>query len=125
MKRTYFLLILISSIVLVGLTGSYFGLRIWIKSDFDKICNEAMEQYASDNKSEALILVLKSESQNLNAKNHAIWALGHLKDNKALPVLKELQTGTECDHGKFVCQRELNRTIGYLEGTRINIMRFK
>ena len=125
MRRTYFLLILISGIILTGLTGLYFGLRIWIKSDFDKICNEAMEQYSTDNKSEALMLVLKSESQNLNAKNHAIWALGHLKSSDALPVLKELQTGTECDHGRFVCQRELNRTIGYLEGKRMNIMRFK
>lgn len=83
-----------------------------------------MNQYEGD-KIEALILVLNSKTQTLEAKNDAIWALGHLKDKRALSVLKNLQSGTECDHSKFVCQREVKKSIAYLEDKKINIMRFK
>lgn len=116
--------VIISIVLVFGLTGIYTGLRIWIKSDVDQVCDSAMNQYEGD-KIEALISVLKSNTQSLMAKNDAIWALGHLKDKRALPVLKEIQTGTDCDHSRFVCQRELNKAIGYMEGRKINVMRFK
>jgi hypothetical protein len=106
------------------LSGAYIGIRIWIKSDIDKFCNLAMHQYKGD-RVEALISVISSETQSLFNKNDAIWTLAYIGDQRALPALKSLQTGMECDHNGFVCQRQLKRTIGYIEGTSLNIMKFK
>ena len=105
--------------------GTYLGLRIWIKSDVNHICQSAITQYNKIDKIDALISVLKSDSQNLEAKNKAIWALEHLKHSeRALPVLKALQSGAPCNHSWFVCQRELSRTIDYLEEGKLNLMKF-
>jgi nitrate reductase NapE component len=118
--------IIVLSIVALALIGTYVGFRIWIKSDVDRISQLYMQQYQNTDKVDALILVLNSENESLKAKNDAIWALGHLRNSEnALPVLKALQTGNPCDHSRFVCQRELNKTIGYLEAGNINLMKFK
>lgn len=118
-------IIFITILVLVfGLGCTYIGLRIWFKSDINQICDDAMNQYEGD-KIEALISVLKSESQSLNNKNNAIWALGKLKATDALPVLRSLKTGAECDHSRFVCQRELDKAISTIEGTSFDILTFR
>lgn len=128
MKKSWSLLIKILSIVLgtisIMLLGAYFGLRIWIKSDFNRICSHATETSGINDKSKALVFILKSESQDLNAKNDAIWALEYVKDTIALPVLRELQNGKECDHSNYVCQRELKRAIENLEGKNTRLIRF-
>lgn len=68
-------------------------------------------------------MVISSESESFDAKNHAIWALSHLKGAKsALQELLHLRTGKECDHSEFVCQRELNRIIGRPSHTLINLV---
>jgi hypothetical protein len=54
----------------------------------------------------------------LVAKNQVIWILGELRDSQALPVLQNLRAGEECDHERFVCQYELNKAIGKIEGGR-------
>ena len=101
----------------------FFGLRIWIKSDVKQVCESAMNKFEG-NKKEALLLVLKSDSIALREKNKAIWALGHLKDTTALPFLRTLRMGEECNHDKFVCQIELTKTIQNLEGKSLNLIKF-
>ena len=83
-----------------------------------------MEQYEGD-KIDALLSVLNSEQESFDSKNEAIWALGKLRDQRSLPVLKKLLTGTECDHYRFVCQRGVERSIAVLEGRKIDILTFK
>jgi len=111
-------------IIIIGMGLAYIGLRIWFKSEINQIYNHAMTQYEGD-KIEVLIAVLNSEDQSLKTKNNAIWALGKLNDQRALPVLKKLQTGNECDHSRYVCQRELQKAIDNLEGRGIDILTFK
>ena len=119
---TVLFIVLLFFIIVSGLT--YTGLRIWFKSEITQLCENAMLQYRGD-KIEALIAVLESDSQSLHDKNNAIWALGKLRDKRALPVLKSLVTGAPCDHNRFVCQRELEKAINNLEGTSIDILTFK
>ena len=109
---------------MVVLGGSYLGLRVWIRSDINKICESVMSKYEGD-KIEALLTALNSDSYTLKEKNSIIWALGYLNDQRALPVLKSLRTGNECDHEHHVCQRELNRAIDNIEGHNIVLLSFK
>jgi hypothetical protein len=83
-----------------------------------------MNQYEGD-KIEALISVLESDTQSLNEKNKAIWALGKLRATRALPILRSLKTEAECDHSRFVCQRELDKAISTIEGTSFDILTYR
>lgn len=117
--------ILTGLIVIAAAMGiAYLGFRIWFKSEINQICNHAMSLHEGD-KIEAIIALLESDKQCLKTKNNAIWALGKLNDQRALPVLKKLRTGKECDHTRYVCQRELEKAIDNLEGRGIDILTFK
>ena len=119
------ILLVMVLVLFSGTIVSYFGMGFVIRSKVDEICRTAMAQYDGTGKAEALINVLKSDTQSLEAKNDAIYALGYVRDTNALPVLRGLRTGTACDHGRFVCQRALNRTIRYMEGKEKNIYDFR
>jgi hypothetical protein len=110
------IIIISVSVVFLGLIGFYGGCGIIIKSYVAKVCHNATVQFSGHDKVNTLISVLKSDGLKLKEKNDAIYALGYVRDIRALPALRALRTGKPCDHGKYVCQRELNRTIGYLEG---------
>jgi hypothetical protein len=122
MKKKVILSGLIVITAAMGLT--YLGFRIWFKSEINQICNDAVSLYEGD-KIEAIIALLESDKQSLKTKNNTIWALGKLNDQRALPVLKKLKTGNECDHTRYVCQRELGKAIDNLEGRGIDIFTFK
>ena len=118
------ILIITSSVLITILLVTYIGLWFWIKSDINKYSESAMSMFPGD-RVEALISVLKSETLSLSEKNHAIWTLEYVGDERALEVLKKLQTGTECNHNKYVCQRELQKAIGNIEGSNIVLVKFK
>lgn len=113
------MVVIVSSVLII-----YLGLRIWIKADIDKHASNAVNAYGGD-RVEALIELLHSESADLKAKNDAVWTLTYIGDQRALPVLKSLQTGRECDHQHSVCQRELKRAIAQIEGKRFSVMHFR
>ncbi len=68
---------------------------------------------------DALVAYLESSGPALDDKNRAIWLLGELRDRRALPVLDALDRGEECDHARFVCQRELRKAIDKIQGDRV------
>ena len=116
--------LIVIAIFLFVIGSAYIGLRIWIKADINQISELAMAQFEGE-KVEALIAFIDSDSSSLNEKNRAIWALGKLNDERALPVLHSLKTGEECNHAEFVCQRELEKAISNLEGKSIDLLTFK
>ena len=123
-SRIFKILIISISILITSILVINIGLWFWIKSDINKYCESAMSKFPGD-RVEALISVLKSETLSLTEKNQAIWTLEYVGDERALEVLKKLQTGTECNHSKYVCQRELKRAIGNIEGSNIVLVKFK
>lgn len=115
----------ISALTIVTLVAiTFFGVKVWIRADVNKIADSAIEKYPGD-RIEAMICLLKDENQDLRTKNHAIWALGQLRDKRALTTLKSLQTDSECHHQEFVCQREIEKAIANTERRGINLFIFK
>ena len=84
------------SIFLVALI-IFTGLQVWVKHEANVVANDAAFTFQKD-KTEALLALISSDQYSLQEKNNAIWALGVLKDEKALPLLESLYTGKECDH---------------------------
>lgn len=115
---------IVSVLLCTLLMASYAGFRMWIQSDINQFSGNALNQYGGD-RVEALIAVLNSETESLKNKNDAIWTLSYIGDERALPVLRNLQTFQECNHSKQVCQRELKRAIAQIEGKKFTIMSFK
>ena len=89
-----------------------------IENSVEVICDEALQAQQMEGAGQevpALIAQLQSDTTTLREKNRIIWALGRLRDKRALPVLEALVTGEKCDHSKYVCQRELKRAIERIE----------
>jgi len=88
-------------------------------------CYQAKQKYSGD-RVEALIAMLNDESQSFGDRNSAIWALGQLGDERALPVLQSYYTGDIPDrepwHG-VVSQYELEKAINLTSGG-LNISAF-
>jgi len=88
-------------------------------------CVIAQEKYNGDC-AESLIAYLDDEQNNFHSRNSAIWALGQLGDERALPVLKKYYTGYNGERSnrhQELAQLELKRAIGYMEGN-LNITKF-
>jgi hypothetical protein len=64
----------------------------------------------------ALMAYVESPSHTLRDRNRAVWALGQLGDVRALPVLERHITGSQCDHGRVLCQHELRKAIRLCRG---------
>ena len=64
----------------------------------------------------ALLAVVRSSEASVDERNRAIWALGQMGANEAIPELRALVTGEECDHQRAVCQRELRKAIALCSG---------
>ena len=103
------------TIAMFGFIFIYIGLRVWIWTDANKFAEKTAEQFKT-NKTEALLLLLDSEKYTFKEKNKAIWALGVLKEKKALTKLELLHTGEECQHDSALCQYELYKAIHKIKG---------
>ena len=64
----------------------------WIGHEVKYQCQSAKKTYGGDCV-ESLSSLLKDENRGFNDRNSAIWALGQLGDNRALPVLQTYYTG--------------------------------
>jgi hypothetical protein len=63
-----------------------------------------------------LLVLAGSQSVPLPRRNRAIWALGELRDPRALPHLTALANHNHCDHRRWVCQREVRLAISKING---------
>jgi hypothetical protein len=69
-----------------------------------------MTQYPGD-RVEALCALVACGSCSLTDRNHAVWALGQLRDRRALPILEKYYTGQECNHSLDLCQYEIRKAV--------------
>jgi len=86
-----------------------------IRSSVKSICAEVTQEHAGD-RIEALMAYVNSDDHTLRERNHAVWALGQIGDERALPVLERFNTGQPCNHDTSLCQRELGRAIKLCKG---------
>ena len=108
--------------LLIGLLYLVPNLRSTVRQIDDSVairCTEA-GAFGKEDCVEALIAVLESEEASYTAKNEAIWALGQLADERALPALEALRTGlpceTPCPRDRQICQREIEKAIRWCHG---------
>jgi len=98
--------------LLVAFVMICFSIRLGVK----QISAEATQQYPGD-RIEALITYVKTENNSIRQRNRAVWALGQIGDERALPILTESHTGGPCDHDNCLCQQELQKAIKLCKGS--------
>ena len=114
MKRKLFIL---SAGLVTLLVFGFFTIYIWIDVDVKKNIKTAKEKY-SGNAEDALIEYLLDTTNTFHDRTHlAIWTLGQIQSEKALPILKDLYKndpdGKTC-HGKHdsvLCQYEIYKAM--------------
>jgi hypothetical protein len=96
-------------------------MRIWIGHGIKERIHIAKQQY-SGIAEDALIAYLSDTNQSTQDKSDiAIWTLGQIRSQKALPILKELYKndpeGKTCKyhHGTVLCQYEIHKAIVSIE----------
>jgi hypothetical protein len=85
----------------------------------------AQEAYPG-NAEEALIAMLRDTTRSTYVRTHtAIWTLGQIQSEKALPLLQELSLddpdGTTCygKHDSLLCQYEIHKAIRSIQHQRL------
>ena len=86
-----------------------------IRSDVAEDVARAEREFQGD-RVEALMALVDSDRHPFRERNRAVWALGQIADPRALPVLHKHYTGAECQHDKYLCQRELKKAIDTCSG---------
>lgn len=115
MKRT---IIYASLIALSLFTFMFIITCTLIGLDVKQRCEIAQDRYEGDC-TEALIAYLKDENNSYHSRNSAIWALGQIGDEKALPTLKSLYTGNIPNReplDQAISQYELKKAINLTSG---------
>jgi hypothetical protein len=114
-------LIIVLASVVVLFVVSVIAMNTWIRSDVKKNVSIAQQKYPGTAE-EALISFLQDENNSFNDRTHiAIWTLGMLKSEKALPVLKgyymDDPKGLTCHghHNQMLCQYGLHKAIAQIE----------
>ena len=114
MKKTILLIIgILFTLALLGSVAMY----IWIDRDVKSNIQVAKEKY--DGKAEdALIAYLLDTTNSPSDRSHvAIWTLGQIHSEKAIPILTRLYEndpeGKTCKgrHDSVLCQREIYKAL--------------
>jgi len=92
------------------------ALQVFIRIEARTAGDRAAAQFGGDRVS-GLIGLVDCGGCSLRDRDRAVWALGELRDERALPVLKTHYTGGKCDHTAALCQYELGKAIMKIEGT--------
>jgi hypothetical protein len=114
-------LIIVLASVFVLFAVSAIAINGWIRSDVKKNISIAQQKYPGTPE-EALILFLIDEKNSFHDRTHiAIWTLGMLKSEKALPILRSYYKndpkGLTCHgkHDQMVCQYGLHKALVQIE----------
>ena len=116
-------------IIFIGFTLLGFftllGVYLWIDHDVKENVQIAEEKYYEHGE-DALIIFLQDENNSPYDRTHvAIWSLGHIQSEKALPILYKYYhndpEGKTCygKHDAELCQYEIHKAIVAIEKGRL------
>ena len=109
----YWLVLGLGMVVLIFLITS-----TWIGVDVRERCFTARSKYGGTCVS-SLMETLRDESNSYRTRNYAIWSLGQLGDDQALPALEEMYTGIIPEREPYdegISQYELKKAIALVTG---------
>ena len=95
--------------------ASLLALEGVIRLDAHAVGNRAAARFGGDRVRGLTSLVNCSQCP-LRERDMAVWALGELRDRRALAALKAQYTGQKCDHAAELCQYELGKAIMKIDG---------
>ena len=72
----------------------------------------------------ALLAWVADDSLPVAERNRGVWALGQLRDPRALPLLLSLEVET-CRHGQDICQHELQKAVALCKDGGPDLLRIK
>lgn len=104
-------------ILSIGMLG-FVIICTWIGYEVKRACLAATRQFSGDCV-DALRLVVTDDHQGFRTRNTAIWALGELGDDRALPTLQSIYTGVIPDReplDTMISQYELKKAIALVQG---------
>jgi len=78
-------------------------------------CESASRIYSGDCVV-AVIQFVEDESNDPQDRSGAVWALGQLGDERALPILHKLYDKSKCEYGMKPCRYELRKAINLIDG---------
>lgn len=108
--------IIITCITVFVLYGA--GARL-IFNGVQQYANDAQANYGGDSVG-ALIALVEDESASFEKRNSAIWALGQLGSDRALPTLRKLDTDevqkTPYDSTAYIVQYSVEKAIKQING---------
>ena len=114
MRRTLlWILVIVTAAGVLLLTGTVIAIR----SGLQRISDEAMSRFPGG-RAEALMRVVDCTSCPIVDRNHAVWALGQIVDERSLPVLTRHFDGEPCSHEARLCQYELRKAIRNIEAAK-------
>jgi len=112
-------------VVVLGLLVTALALRASITGSLDEIAGRARAAApAAADDVEALMAWVADEARSIEDRNRGVWALGQLRDARALPVLRKFLVAS-CDHGHDICQHELAKAIALCEGRGPDLLRIR
>jgi len=114
----------LGGLLYISAIGVSIGLLLFVVTctiigyEVNQICSDARSEYKNDCVG-SLITLLNDETQPFRERNSAIWALGQLGDNRALPVLERYYTGNIPERESLsegISQYELKKAIKLASG---------
>ena len=107
-------LLLVGTGLLALLVLGLAGMIVSIRSSLQRFSDDAVTRFPGD-RAEALMRVVDCDACNLKDRNHAVWALGQMVEERAISVLRRHYDGHPCTHTTRLCQKELRKAIRMIE----------
>ena len=100
----------VSAVFLLFVIAGYAAVFASIHADVTDAGLSAMTRYPGD-RAQALCTLVDCQICSLDERNRAVWALGQLRDARALPTLMKYYTRQKCNHASDLCQHELQKAV--------------
>ena len=100
----------VSAVLLLFVIAGYAAVFASIHGDVTDAGRSAMTRYPGD-RVQALSTLVDCQTCSLDERNRAVWALGQLRDARALPTLMKYYTRQKCNHASDLCQHELQKAV--------------
>ena len=99
-----------SAAIVIALAVLFCVAELMIGSGVREFSEKAQTHFPGD-RNTALIAMVECGSCRMSDRNHAVWALGQIADQRALQILEKHYTGKPCNHQRTLCQYELEKAL--------------